>query len=169
MSSSVFLIIAGILSLIGGVAAWVNPMAAGLTVDLLAGWFFAFSGFLTIFSSFRGFQGAVRWNTFVLGLIYLGLGYLLLAHPMAGSISIAVLCGVLLFLVGAFRLIGALTFFEGALRWTVALSGALSIILALIIFANFPQSAVTTLGLLFAIELISNGIAMLCWNRSIRA
>jgi uncharacterized membrane protein HdeD (DUF308 family) len=44
--------------------------------------------------------------------------------------------------------------------WAVFLSGAISLLLAVMILANFPQSAMTIPGILLAVDLISTGAGM---------
>ncbi|MDG2954407.1 DUF308 domain-containing protein [Bisgaard Taxon 10/6] len=158
------LLIAGILSLIGGFFAWLNPFAATLTVDLLAGWFFIFSGIFLLYSAFSAFNGQARGNATLIGVIYLLLGYFLIAHPLQGIASLTVLCGVMLLFAGIFRLAAAFKLLQGNARWVVGISGALSLLLALLIFSNFSAAATVTLGIFLAIELISNGISLLFWS-----
>ncbi len=163
-NSSLF--IAGLLSLIGGLFAWFNPFAASLTVDLLAGWFFIISGIILLYFAFSTLSGQAKWSEIFIGVAYLLLGYFLVAHPLQGITSLTLLFAILLLLTGFFRLIIALRRLSGIVRWIMITSGALSLLLACIIFANFPESAAVTLGLLFAIELFSNGISLLCWSSS---
>ena len=47
---------------------------------------------------------------------------------------------------------------SGNLRWTILLSAVASLILGAMVLTNFPQSAEILLGILLAVELISNGI-----------
>ncbi|WP_373098929.1 MULTISPECIES: HdeD family acid-resistance protein [Pasteurellaceae] len=158
------LFIAGLLSLIGGLFACFNPFAASLTVDLLAGWFLIICAVVMLYFAFSSLSGQAKWSEIIIALAYLLLGYFLLAHPLQGLVSLTLLFGIMLLLAGIFRLCVAVKLLHGYIRWIMIASAALSLLLAGLIFANFPQSAAVTLGLIFAIELMSNGISLLFWS-----
>ena len=61
-------------------------------------------------------------------------------------------------IVGIVRLVLAFSDELRPFRLIMVISGALSIILAMMIFFNFPHSAAVVLGVYLAIELISNGV-----------
>ena len=67
--------------------------------------------------------------------------------------------GALLLLAALLRITAALRLY-GYFRGTLLVSGLLSFILAVLIFADFPQSANVILGLFLAIELLSNGVSL---------
>ena len=119
------------------------------------------------------------------GLSLLG-GILALANPFAASLTATVLAGWSFIAVGTLMLIAAnhplgfhlAVFLLGLLvagilrisaalrlygyfRGTLLVSGLLSFVLAVLIFADFPQSANVILGLFLAIELLSNGISLI--------
>lgn len=153
--------IAGVLSLLAGVLALANPLAATLTAELLAGWGFVLVGIITLFSAFGDQSWGARLVAILLGLAILLLGINLVAHPLRGIISLTLAAAIILLFAGVFRLVLGFVVRHAQLRWAMILSGALSIILAIMIFANFPRSAVVVLGLLLAIELISNGVSLI--------
>ena len=67
----------------------------------------------------------------------------------------------MLLVAGGFRISLGIGATQGALRRAMILSGALLILLAVMIFANFPQSAAVVLGAFVAVELISNGVSQI--------
>jgi uncharacterized membrane protein HdeD (DUF308 family) len=155
------MIILGIISIIGGLLALANPFAATLTVVALAGWFFIVFGVIQIIHSFalRGWGGFL-W-ALIFGLVMLALGISLLKNPIAGMMSLTMLVAILFLISGVAKLFYAFSW-RPASGWVLALlSGLISIILAIMIFANFPQSAAIMLGILLAIELLSNGVFLL--------
>jgi len=153
--------VAGVISLLGGLFALANPLAATLTAVVLAGWMFTFVGILTIVSAFSDQGWGARIMAILLGVLLLLLGINLLGHPLSGVISLTYLVAVFLLIAGVFRLMLALATQISQLRWAMILSGVLSIILGIMIFSNFPQSAVVVLGVFLAIELISNGVSLI--------
>lgn len=160
MGHWIWWMIAGILSVAGGTLALANPLAASLTAELLAAWSFMLVGLIAIFSAFRDQGWGARILALLLGILMLVLGLSLVANPLEGLLSLTYAVAVVLMMAGVFRLILAFRADMRAFRWVLALSGALSILLALLIFSNFPQSAAVVLGLYLAIELISNGVSL---------
>lgn len=160
-SSWIWLAILGAISLIGGVLALANPFAATLAAVFLAGWTFLIFGILQIVQAFglRGWSGFL-WSL-LLGVLTAVVGLSLLLHPAAGALSLTMLVAVLFLVLGAVKIMYAF-----ALRpisgWGFALlSGIISILLGIMIIADYPWSAAAVLGILLAIELLSNGIFLL--------
>lgn len=161
MTSWIWWLIAGALSLVGGVFALANPLAATLTATLLAGWTFILVGILTVVSAFSDQGWSARILPIVLGALVLLLGINLIAEPLSGSITLTVAVAAMLMVVGVFRVILGFSTKFSRLRWAMVLSGALSIILSVMILSDFPQSALVILGVFLAVELISNGVSLI--------
>lgn len=153
--------IAGILSLIGGGFALANPLAATLTAELFAGWTFMLVGVLILVSAFNDQDWGARIAAIVLGAFVLIFGIYLVSNPLAGMITLTIMAGVMLLIVGICRIMLAFATDIAQIRWVMILSGALSIILGVMIFSNFPQSAAVVLGVFLAVELISNGVSLI--------
>ncbi len=138
-----------------------NPFAATVAAVFLAGWFFVAMGVVQVIQAFQ-VQG---WPGFIWGLLFgilmVLIGVELLYNPLAGAVSLTVLVAALLLVTGVVKLI-----YSFSLRpvsgwgWVMA-SAILSILLAIMIFANFPWSATQVLGIFLGIELLSNGILFL--------
>lgn len=158
MKNTTFCYLAGGLSLLGGILALANPFAASLTATVLAGWSFIAVGTLMLIAANHplGFHLAV----FLLGLLVLALGVHLVFDPLRGVVSLTAAVGSLLLVAGILRISAALRLY-GYFRGTLLVSGLLSFVLAVLIFADFPQSANVILGQFLAIELLSNGISLI--------
>ena len=158
MKNTTFCYLAGGLSLLGGIFALANPFAASLSATVLAGWSFIAVGTLMLIAANHplGFHLAV----FLLGLLVLVLGVHLVFDPLRGVVSLTAAVGSLLLVAGILRISAALRLY-GYFRGTLLVSGLLSFVLAVLIFADFPQSANVILGLFLAIELLSNGISLI--------
>lgn len=160
-SSWIWLAILGVISIAGGLLALANPSAATFAAVLLAAWTFLIFGVLQVIQAFqmRGWSGF--WWSLAFGVLTFLVGLSLLVNPLAGALSLTVVVAVLFIVVGVVKLI-----YASRLRpmsgwgWGVA-SGILSIILGIMIIAGFPWSAATILGILLAIELLSNGVFLL--------
>ena len=166
--SSVWMLILGLISVVGGVLAFANPFAASIAVVALAAWFFIVFGVLQIVHAFalRGWGGF--WWALLFGLAMTLLGISLLNNPVAGLMSLTMLVAVLFLVSGVAKLFYAFAWrpFTG---WVLALlSGLVSIALAVMIFSDFPQSAKVILGILLAVELVSNGLFLLLAGWTVR-
>lgn len=164
MSRSLWMIV-GIISIIGGIFALFNPLSASLAAEQLAGWIFLLVGIMQFVAMFRAPTTSGKIYAAIGGIIGVLVGIELLQEPLRGMFALTMVIAILFMATGIVKVMTAF-----ALRGTVAflpilLSGAISIILAVMIFANYPQSATSILGILLAIELISNGISLVMFSR----
>ena len=87
---------AGIISLLGGIFALANPLAATLTATLLAAWAFIVVGILTIASAFADQGWGGRIAAILLGILMVLLGVNLAGDPLAGTLSLTMATAILL-------------------------------------------------------------------------
>lgn len=168
MGSRVVWIIIGVLSLLTGIFALANPVAATVAANIIAGWGFLVIGILLVIAAFRAEGWGARIWAILLSLAFIATGIMLLGEPLSGIISLTIMVGILFMVTGVSRVFISFSLPRGGGFWTVLLSGILGIILSVMIFANFPDSAATMLGILLAVELISNGVGMIALGSTMR-
>ncbi|WP_424985146.1 HdeD family acid-resistance protein [Microbulbifer sp. S227A] len=154
-------LILGLVSVVFGVFVLSNPVAASISVTVLAGIMFMLSGGIQVFAGF-GEDGA--WGKFLgigLGVLMLLLGLSLVWHPLEGVISLTLLVAILFAASGVARVITAFQMRETPFFWPMLISGAVSVLLAGYIFANFASVAPSLLGVLLGIELLFNGAGLI--------
>ena len=161
MKNRSLLIILGIVTVIAGFFAILNPLAGSIAVTLLTGWSFLLIGVLQIIAVFRETDWGARIWSLLLAVLAILAGISLLGNPLAGVISLTYLLAILFIVSGIFKIIASFGMQPGNWKWLVLLSGVLSLGLGILIFANFSEAALTTLGLLLGIQLISDGASML--------
>jgi uncharacterized membrane protein HdeD (DUF308 family) len=163
-----WLIAFGIISLIGGFLCFSNPLAATITADYLAAFFFILLGVAQIVQAFSIREwGGFLW-TIAVGLLTLLVGAVLIGNPVAGAASLTVLVGILMFLLGGAKIAYAISLRPvSGWVWVMA-SGFLSVVLGIIIFANFPWAAAAVLGLFLGVELTFNGVTLLMTGFALR-
>ncbi|MCP4320074.1 MAG: HdeD family acid-resistance protein [Hyphomicrobiales bacterium] len=163
-----WLIAIGIVSLIGGFLCFANPFAATITVDYIAAFIFMLVGIGQIVQAFsvRG-SGGFLW-TLAVGILSLLVGVMLVGNPIAGAASLTVLVGILLFFLGAAKIAFSMSMRPASGWGWVTVSGIFSIVLGVLIFAEFPWAAATVLGLFLGVELTFNGVALLLTGFALR-
>jgi uncharacterized membrane protein HdeD (DUF308 family) len=169
MSNWVLLTFLGIASMIAGVLALLNPFPASLAAVQLAAWAFLIIGAVQIFEAFRAESWGGKLWTLLLGVVAVLVGINLLGKPLAGLVTLTLVLGVMFIVSGIFKFIVGWRVHKTEFKIAVLLSGAVSLIIGLIIMSNFPASAATSLGILLGIELISNGISATALGLSRRA
>ncbi len=156
------MLVMGVVLVVGGVLSVLNPFAASLAVNTLAGAVFLIGGSIQLMLALRGEEGSSkgRLAAGLTGVLMIVLALSLWFDPLAGLMTLTLLTALLFFLLGLVRLWFAMRMRHRA-RWVwVAISGGLSILLSIIIFAALPEAALTTLGLLLGIELTMSGAAI---------
>ena len=164
MSRTLWLVV-GIISILGGIFAFFNPLSATFAAEQLAGFTFLLVGILQCIALFRAHSTTGKVLAAIGGVLGVLIGIELLQNPLQGILTLTMVVAILFMATGIVRVVVAF-----GLRKTVAfipllISGLISIALAIMIFSGYPQSATYMLGVLLAVELISNGISLIMYSR----
>lgn len=151
----------GVLTVAFGLLVLANPFAASLAIEQLVGLLFLLIGVFQIIASFREERFWSRLGAMALGALAALLGVSFLANPLSGLLSLVLLITMILVASGVVRLILAYRMKNTPFFWTMLLSGALSLGLALYIIANFATVSGSLLGILMGLEMILDGVAMI--------
>lgn len=144
-----------------GVLALVLPMAAALAIELLLGWLILFGGVTQILHAFRS-KGVSRfwWETGI-GVLYCGIGLLLLLNPMQGLVTITLLLTILFLVEGIFKIVLAVQLMpESSWLWLL-FSGLISASLGIIILLDIAGNASWVLGMMVGINFVFAGWALI--------
>jgi uncharacterized membrane protein HdeD (DUF308 family) len=160
---SPLLLIEAVVLLLLGIAALVAPFLAGLAIAFLLGWVLLASGVVGLVAAFAGHLHYHRGWSLASALIALLAGMLLLAYPLVGVITVAIVIGAYLLVDGVSLIALALTRrkrgFSGW-RWLLA-SGALDLVLALIILSLGAAGSAILVGIVVGVDLLAAGLALL--------
>ncbi|MFN3993845.1 MAG: HdeD family acid-resistance protein [Tabrizicola flagellatus] len=161
MKNRTLLVVLGIVTVVAGFFAILNPVAGSIAVTILTGWMFLLFGIVQAVAVVAETDWSHRLWSLLLAVLAALAGISLLVHPLAGVISLTYLLAILFVVSGAFKLVAGLGMPASNWKWMVLLSGAMSLVLGIVIFANFGQAAMVTLGLLLGLQLISDGATLL--------
>lgn len=164
MNRTLWLVV-GIISILGGIFALFNPLSATLAAEQIAGFLFLFVGILQFVALFTVRTTGAKVFAAIGGVIGVLLGFELLTQPMQGILTLTMVVAILFMITGVVRAISAFALRGTAAFFPVLFSGIISIILAIMIFAGYPESSTYILGVLLAIELISNGLSLVMYSR----
>jgi uncharacterized membrane protein HdeD (DUF308 family) len=154
-------IVLSVLMIAAGVLAVVVPPIAGVAVAVLFGWLLAFSGILHLVFAWRaGRAGAVVWEI-LLGILYGGIGFYLLAHPVAGLASLTLALTAYLVLEGILEFVLAFQLRPAPGSGWMVFDGIVTLLLAAMIGSAWPLSSAWAIGMLVGFSMVSSGITRL--------
>jgi uncharacterized membrane protein HdeD (DUF308 family) len=159
---SVLLIVAGILAI-------ASPLAAGIAINVFVAWLLVFSGCVhLVFSWHTRSTGAFFWELLV-GILYILIGVYLLAHPVAGLMSLTFALAVYLLLeaILEFLLGFKLRPLPGS-GWLL-FDGIVTLVLAVMIWRTWPSSSAWVLGTLVGISMLFSGTSRLMLSLAARS
>ena len=159
----VMFLIEGIILVILGIIAIVLPPLATIAFTIIIGWIFLVSGIVGLITTFMARHAPGFWWALISALIAIAAGIVLLLWPISGSVSLT------LVLIAFFVIEGIASIFyaiehrnqlTGRWGWMLV-SGIIDLILAAIIFAGLPGTALWALGLLVGINMVFGGVALI--------
>ncbi|MEO8736066.1 MAG: DUF308 domain-containing protein [Edaphobacter sp.] len=156
-----------ILLILAGLVAILLPPIMGLGVTLYIGWLLVLSGITHLIFAWKSHTTrAVLWEVLV-GLVYLFAGGYLILHPLAGLLSLTLFLALYLVVEGVFEIILAFQLVHSGRTWMI-LEGAITIILAIMIWRSWPYSTIWAIGTLVGISMIFSGISRLMFSLACR-
>lgn len=169
MSDWVKWVLLGLLSVVFGILVLGNAVIATLAVTTLTGAVLMISGAVQVAGGLTSAETTGQKVFGVLmGLLMGFLGVSFLFDPLAGAISLTMLIMILLAASGVLRIVFAWNMRETPYFWPMLLSGALSVLLAGYILANFAAATMALLGILLGIELLMNGLGLVVLGFAMR-
>jgi uncharacterized membrane protein HdeD (DUF308 family) len=132
------------------------------TVTVAATWLFGFlllgSGIAEIVHSFWVGRWSGMLVHLLIGVLYTLVGFLVIDQPVTAAVQLTLLIAIFLMVSGIFRIV--LSVSERFTGWGwVLLNGAVTFMLGLMIYKQWPSSSLWVIGLFVGIDLIFNGWA----------
>jgi uncharacterized membrane protein HdeD (DUF308 family) len=153
----------GVILIILGLAAILLPPIATLAFTIIIGWIFLISGIVGLITTFWARQAPGFWWALISALIGIAAGVVLLLWPLTGTLSLTLVLIAFFVVEGVASIMYAIEHrnqLSGRWGWMLV-SGIIDLILAGIIFAGLPGTAVWALGLLVGINMVFGGAALI--------
>ena len=153
----------GIILIILGIAAIALPPIATLAFTIIIGWVFLISGVVGLFTTFWARHVPGFWWSLISAIIGIAAGVVLLLWPITGTLSLTLVLIAFFVVEGIVSIMYAIEHrsqLTGRWGWMLV-SGIIDLILAGIIFAGLPGTAVWALGLLVGINMLFGGAALI--------
>jgi len=103
----------------------------------------------------------------VVGLLYIVAGAFALAQPLLAAAGYTLLIGLSLIVVGVVRIVAALRLAQGP-KTPLVLSGAIAVLLGIMIVASWPASSLFVLGTFLGIDLLFYGISWIAFGMRLK-
>ena len=163
---SLWYLVEGVLLVVAGILAIIYPVISSGAVVILLGWLLIASGLLQGLSLIGARQVPHFWLQLISVILAILIGLLFLRDTTQGLMTLALLLIIFFMMEGISKVVFALTIRPFPNWGWVLASGLVGILLALILWASLPVTAVWLIGVLLGVNLISIGaaIAYLAWQ-----
>jgi uncharacterized membrane protein HdeD (DUF308 family) len=151
----------GVLMVLLGIAAIVEPFLATVAVARVLSWTFLLAGVVRTVHAFQSRLQRGFWLKLLVGVLYIVTAILLLGNVLGAQFSLTLAFGWAILVQGIVELIVALRVRpESNWGWMV-FSGIIAIILGILIVYRWPFNAVWLLGLFTGISFLFTGAWMI--------
>ncbi|OKO82096.1 hypothetical protein AC629_24600 [Bradyrhizobium sp. NAS80.1] len=158
----------GVVYLIAGFIALGSVVMATVASVIVVGAMMIVAGIFEIIGAFQ----LKSWGKFLiwalLGVLYVVAGFLTFENPLLAAVLLTLFLGAALIASGVVRLFLAFSMTRESPWVWVALSGAITLLLGLLIVARWPVNSVYILGLFLGIDLVMAGVGWVSLGFSLR-
>jgi len=154
--------------IVAGAIAVGAPVVAGVAVTAIVGWLLVFSGILHLVFAWRsGRAASVVWEI-LLGVVYAGIGFDVIVHPVAGLAGLTLAIAIYLLIEGVLELVLSFQLRPAPGSGWVLVDGIITLVLAVMIWSTWPSNAVWVVGTLVGISMFFSGITRLMLALAVR-
>ena len=155
----------GIIAIILGILAMIAPVVAGLSIALFLGVLVVIGGIVRLVWAFQAGSLGEGILKFLLAGLTLVCGMMLVANPLFASGFLTILLSLYFIVDGVSEIAVGL----GTRRGWFIFAGAVSILLGVLLWAQFPLSGAWALGILLGIKLLFIGLIMIMGGSAARS
>ena len=148
----------GIIMLVLGTVAFIIAPAATIGTVMVLGWLIVVSGVIEAVHAFRMRKWGGIFLHLVGGILGVLIGLLIATHPVAGALAWTLLFASFFTVIGIFRLLAAIRLKFPNWGW-VAFDGTVTLLLGILLWAEWPWSGFWFLGVAVGISLVLRGWA----------
>lgn len=164
----IWFLVLGIALIVFGTIAIGSAFFATVAATILFGFLLLAGGIALIVGSFW----AGRWSGMLLalmvGLLYTVVGLIIVDHPVDAAVQLTLIAAFFFIITGIFRIVFALA--ERFTNWGwILLNGAVTLLLGLLVYKQWPDSGLWLIGLYIGIEMLLNGWAWVMLALGLRA
>ena len=156
----IWLVALGIGLILLGTILLCFPVSATLATVTVLGALILIGGGVEIGAAFWCRQWSGFFLALLSGILGVVVGLMLLTNPIQGSITLTILLASFLFVGGLFKVVAALSHRFGGWGWLL-LSGAIDLVLGVLIWRELPWSGLEIIGLLVGIGVVFRGVSWL--------
>jgi len=162
-----WLVVLGIGLVVLGTIAIGSACFASVVTVVLFGVLLLVAGAGQLVSAFH----AGKWSGFLLqilvGILYLVVGLMIVDAPLETTVALTLLIATFLVAIGICRIVAAMALHFPGWGWSM-LSGAITLLLGVLIAKQWPASGLIVIGLFVGIEMIFNGWTWIMLGLGIR-
>lgn len=150
----------GVAQIVVGALAIGSPLVATLASAVFLGWLLLIAGCVQVVQAFE----YRVWQGFFLhlagALLYIVAGVLVVTRPAAGALTLTLILAVFFVVEGVSRLMLGIRVRGTPGSAGLLIGGVLGTVLGVLIWLEWPSSAVWAIGLLLGVNLVFNGFAL---------
>jgi uncharacterized membrane protein HdeD (DUF308 family) len=168
-AKSGWIVVLGVIYVVAGLVALGSVVLATVATVFVVGIMMVIAGVAEVINAFQ----IKTWGKFLLwlllGALYIVAGFATFENPLLAAAVLTLLLGFSLLASGIMRIVLAFSMKEGAPWIWVALSGAITLLLGIVILVHWPVSGLYILGLFLGIDLVLAGAGWIAVGLGLRA
>ena len=159
----------GILSLVLGVMGTFMSVAVTMASVMVFGMLLIIAGVIFLVDSFSAPEWKGRLLGLLISLLYVAGGIVMVLYPTGSAVWFTLFIAAFLIVIGATRIFMGFKIKDVVNEWGwMVFGGILSIVLGIMIYAQWPFSGLWVIGLFISIEMIIQGFNAIILSRVIK-